>query len=128
MKEKVRQSNFELMRLISMFFIVLYHMIIITGGDLIHHTSGMTNVILDFISLFIIVHVNSFILITGYFQCKQEFSFKKILSLIGSSLKYNDPFSAITFSFIVLLYISFSVLVKIKLQTFCVNVILLIEI
>ena len=64
MKEKVRQSNFELMRLISMFFIVLYHMIIITGGDLIHHTSGMTNVILDFISLFIIVHVNSFILIT----------------------------------------------------------------
>lgn len=88
MKEKVRQSNFELMRLISMFFIVLYHMIIITGGDLIHHTSGMTNVILDFISLFIIVHVNSFILITGYFQCKQEFSFKKIVSLIGMAWFY----------------------------------------
>lgn len=77
MATKFRDSNFELMRLISMFFIVMYHFIIPTGGNLINTTAGMTNVIIDLICLLIVVHVNSFVLITGYFQCEKKFSWKK---------------------------------------------------
>lgn len=88
MKKTIRESNFELMRIISMFFIVLYHMIISTGGDLLNTTSGMTNVILDLICMLIVVHVNSFVLITGYFQCEKKISWKKALSLIGMAWFY----------------------------------------
>lgn len=85
---KFRDSNFELMRLISMFFIVMYHFIIPTGGNLINTTAGMTNVVIDLICLLIVVHVNSFVLITGYFQCEKKFSWKKVLSLIGLAWFY----------------------------------------
>lgn len=97
MKEKVRQSNFELMRLISMFFIVVYHMIVPTGGNLINNTIGMTNVIIDLISLLIIVHVNSFILITGYFQSQNKFSLKKLLSLVFMAWFYKIIIACIFF-------------------------------
>lgn len=88
MTKKLRDSNFELMRLISMFFIVIYHFIIPTGGNIINTTDGMTNVVLDLLCLLIVVHVNSFILITGYFQCEKKFSWKKVLSLIGLAWFY----------------------------------------
>ena len=78
-----RFSNFELMRMISMFFIVLYHFLISTGGKLIHHTTGLTNIFFVFLSLIIIVHVNSFIIVSGYFQCDKKVSIKKFLSLVG---------------------------------------------
>ena len=81
--KKERLSNFELMRIISMFFIVVYHFIINTGGQLMQHTTGLTNIFFVFISLIIIVHVNSFIIVSGYFQYDKKINIKKILSLIG---------------------------------------------
>ena len=78
---KQRNSNFELMRIISMFFIVLFHMIISTGGNLINNTEGLTKIALEFICMIIIVHVNSYILASGYFQHDKKISIKKIFSL-----------------------------------------------
>jgi len=72
---KIRQSNFELMRIVSMIMIVLWHIII--HGHLIDNTTGGINLFLNLILCLCIVHVNSFVLVTGYFQYDKEFSLKK---------------------------------------------------
>lgn len=74
-----RESNFELMRVISMFMIVLWHIII--HGKLIYMTEGATNLAYNLLLCILVVHVNSFVLATGYFQSKSTFSLKKFLRL-----------------------------------------------
>lgn len=64
-KVKMRNSNFELMRIVSMFFIVIYHIII--HGKILENSHGTTHFLLYIILAICIVHVNSFILVTGYF-------------------------------------------------------------
>lgn len=95
--KKERHSNFELMRIVSMFFIVLFHMIISTGGNLINNTTGLTQIILEFICMIIIVHVNSYILVSGYFQYDKKFSLKKMLSLIGMAWFYKVTIAVIIY-------------------------------
>lgn len=87
MKTKVRDSNYELLRIISMFFIVLYH--IILHGRLLSNTIGVSNFVFRIITLFIIVHVNCFMLITGYYQSKSTFKFKNLFSIIIQIAFYN---------------------------------------
>ena len=78
MKFSVRQSNFEFMRIVSMFFIIIWH--IILHGGLINCT-GVLKLAIDFIFLLVVVHVNSFVLLTGYFQCEKKFSLKKFFNV-----------------------------------------------
>lgn len=94
---KIRESNFELMRIVSMFFIVLFHMIIVTGGNVINHTTGLTHQFISFIALIIIVHVNSFVLLSGYFQYDKKASSKKVISLIGMAWFYKIIIALIIF-------------------------------
>ena len=61
--KKERDSNFELMRIISMFMIVLWHIII--HGKLIYMTEEATNLIYNLLLCLFVVHVNSFVLVTG---------------------------------------------------------------
>lgn len=75
----VRQSNFELMRIISMIFIVLYH--ILVHGKILEHSTGAIEIILIFLESLILVHVNSFILITGYFQSQSNMKLSRALSI-----------------------------------------------
>ena len=82
MKKKIRQSNFELMRIISMFFIVIWH--IIVHGGLLNNTIGVNHFLIQLILCIIVVHVNSFILISGFFQYSKNFSLKKFLSVFFS--------------------------------------------
>lgn len=81
MKEKKvsRQSNYELMRIISMLFIVLYHILI--HGKILEHATGTMEILLVLIESIIIVHVNSFILASGYFQCKSTMKVGKAISI-----------------------------------------------
>lgn len=83
---KIRQSNFELMRIISMFMIVVWH-VIISGVGLSQANATLT-LFLDIIKSILVVHVNSFILVTGYFQSTSRFHYKKILNLIATSWFY----------------------------------------
>ncbi len=77
---KERQSNFELMRLVAMFLIVLAH--VLSHGKLMSNTEGILQVIVQIIACFTVMHVNSFILVSGFFQYKQEkHNKKKILNL-----------------------------------------------
>ena len=79
MKIKERESNFELMRVISMFMIVFWHVLV--HGKVLAHTTGVTNLLCYLLMCIFLVHVNSFILACGYFQSEHQFSLKKFLNL-----------------------------------------------
>ena len=85
---KVRESNFELMRIISMVFIVLWH--IICHGNIIGNckTPEVKSIFLALKYIFI-VHVNSFVILMGYFQCNKRFKLSKIMSLIFQIVFYS---------------------------------------
>ena len=89
-RSRNRQSNFELMRIISMVFIVICHLV--TRTTLLLNCTPSLFLAIRFIQLFITVHVNSFILITGYFQYKKQPSQKKAISLLGTSWFYRILF------------------------------------
>ena len=88
MKEKdIRQSNFELMRIISMFYIAFLHFF--CHGKMFDKTSGYTNIIVICIAALLVVHVNSFVLLSGYFNYDKEFKLSKIIRLNNSMWFYN---------------------------------------
>ena len=89
MKQKERNSNFELMRIVSMIMIILWHMYIYGGirdRGVVQNPS--LQVIFDFLYCVYMVHVNSFVLLTGYFQYDKKIKAKKIASIIDMSLFY----------------------------------------
>lgn len=86
-KKEIRNSNHELMRIISMFFIVINH-VIYHGHVFDNNTNSTLEYILYLVMLIIIVHVNSFILLTGYYQCKKNFKQSAIWKIISASLFY----------------------------------------
>lgn len=84
---KVRNSNYELMRIVSMFLIVVGH-ILLLGRVLYNCENQGVKFIVDIMEFLTIVHVNSFVLVTGYFQSKSKFKQSKLWSLINSSYFY----------------------------------------
>lgn len=89
MKQKERNSNFELMRIVSMLMIILWHMYIYGGirdRGVVQNPS--LQVIFDFLYCVYMVHVNSFVLLTGYFQFDKKIKPSKIVSIIDMSLFY----------------------------------------
>ena len=86
-KDKQKESNFELMRIISMFLIVLYH-VIYHSNIIFNSYYTSSKIILTLIEVFTLVGVNSFILLTGYFQSKSTFKIKKIINIIIQFLFY----------------------------------------
>lgn len=90
-----RLSNFELLRITSMLFIIMWH--VIQHNNALFNTSNTLNFIISFIFVFISIHVNSFILVTGYFQYNKKTKYKKIVNLIGQVLFYNVFYIIISF-------------------------------
>ncbi len=78
-QESTRESNYELMRICSMFMIVVWH--ILYHGKVQLQSSGLLLYIIYFLEAILIVHVNSYVLVTGYYQCKSKFKLKKLISL-----------------------------------------------
>ena len=60
---KVRQSNFELMRILSMVFIIISHILI--HGKVLDNTAGVLHLFFTLLMSFALVHVNSFVLISS---------------------------------------------------------------
>ena len=67
MKKNARNANYDLMKILSMFFIVLYH-VIVHGNVLANIHNYTLYLITEIVLLICLVHVNSFVLVTGYFQ------------------------------------------------------------
>ena len=85
--KNVRNSNYELMRITSMFLIVVWH--IICHGHVIDNCSNSClKIIIQFIYFFAVVHVNSFILLSGYFQSKSTFKQSKMWSILNANWFY----------------------------------------
>lgn len=84
--KKVRDSKYELLRIISMFMIVLGH--VIGHGGVQDNVSGSLFVVVEMIKAFLIVHVDSFVLVTGYYQCKSDFKAAKLFSLNNAAWFY----------------------------------------
>ncbi len=81
-KNKVRQSNLELLRIVAMFYIVLYHLILYSTEGFWYELTTLT----------LHIGVICFMLITGYFGVR--FSSKGLLRimlmcLVGSVLMYS---------------------------------------
>lgn len=81
MSEKVinRNSNFELMRICSMLMIVFWH--ILAHGQILNNTAGTFNIFLYFLSSIIYIHVNSFVLLSGYFQSEKPIKLSKAIKI-----------------------------------------------
>lgn len=86
--EKVRNSNFELMRIISMFFVVLWH-VILHGNVIENCTNPAIKILLQVIMFCIIIHVNSYVLLSGYFQSKSKFKLSKFIKLFFQVVFYS---------------------------------------
>ena len=86
--KKERQLNFEVLRIISMFLIVIFHYS--DWGGLIHIENSTANRLLgDFINIGGRLGVNLFILISGYFLIESKFKVKKLLKLGFEILFYS---------------------------------------
>lgn len=85
-----RMSNFDFMKIISMFFILLWHFMHNTG--LLASTTGFLHFTLILFWFILIVHVNSFVMVMGYFQCEKKFRFSRLLSLNNAAWFYKVLF------------------------------------
>lgn len=80
--KKERNSNFELMRIITMFMIVLWHFI--RNGPMPQHIDGSLKIILIFLNALIEIHICSFVLLSGYFQYNKKMKLSKVITLNNS--------------------------------------------
>lgn len=95
---KKRESNFELLRIISMMMIVTLHLLFNEG--ILNLDALSSNYILGWSleSLFIVAS-NIYVLISGYFLINSHFSFKKVLKIWLSVLVYSYGISFILYFF-----------------------------
>lgn len=93
-KNKMRDSNFELLRIICMMFIFLYHYI--NYGGILNVGSYTIN---KLTALFFYsggrLGVNIFILIMGYFMIKSKFKIKKVLKMMFQVFFYSSILAVI---------------------------------
>ena len=85
MKE-VRNSNHELMRIISMFLIVLGHVLLF--GGLLDTTNPSVSIVYNLLEFILIMHVNSFVLVSGYYQSEKKFKQKNLWKIINACWFY----------------------------------------
>lgn len=90
MNKVQRQSNFEMLRIISMILIVMSHCDDIFGlADLYGYSFGINTIITDWFHIGGQIGVGCFILISGYFMVEQQYSNKKLLKLVGEVWFYS---------------------------------------
>lgn len=85
--KKERYSNFELLRIICMCLIILFHFVWHSNYEA--PDLSKTKYFLAFINMFGELGVNCFILITGYFCINSRFKLEKIIKLLSQVLFYS---------------------------------------
>lgn len=80
MNKVERKSNFELLKIIAMLAIIMFHYVYKSGYSVDILTPY--NVFIKSVWFFGEIGVNLFMLITGYFMIKSKFSYKKLVSFI----------------------------------------------
>lgn len=85
-KVEERKSNFELLRIVSIFLIIVFHYVFKSGYEF--ESNSLHNYILKIFYFFGELGVNSFILLTGYFMIKRNISIKKIICICFETFFY----------------------------------------
>lgn len=80
---KVRDSNIELFRIFLMLMIIAHHYVVNSGITELYNFDNVSGnqVFLELWGWGGKVGINCFLLITGYFMCKQDFTWRKFLKL-----------------------------------------------
>ena len=101
MKEKTREVNIELFRIIAMFMVVVTHSI--QHSYLLESTqiSNINFILVDFIKILTGICNACFIIISGYYMVNSKFKFQKILSLWGRTIFYS-----------VILYVIYNIMIR----------------
>ena len=87
--KKIRQSNFELLRIISMFMIICFHYAVHSIDKLENNFNFGSNFIYTFFMSGGPLAVLLFIMITGYFMIKSDIKIKRLIDLEIQVLFYS---------------------------------------
>lgn len=92
-EKKVRSSNLELFRIISMLLIISHHYIVNSGllnpdGPMYSGTATFKTYFMFLMGAWGKIGINCFMMITGYFMCKSQITAKKYAKLIFEVLFY----------------------------------------
>ena len=79
-----RERQFEVMRTVAMFFIVVYHCLTHgVGGEYdfsIHSPASLSNILFsDFLLVFSSISVNLYVMVSGYFLVDLDFKMSRIV-------------------------------------------------
>lgn len=93
MKKKLRDSNLELFRIITMLLIVAHHYVVNSGltapdGPIFAEPLSSDSLYLLLIGAWGKIGINCFVLITGYFMCKSEITATKFFKLLFEIMFY----------------------------------------
>lgn len=89
-ERKVRESNYELLRIIAMILIVMSHCDEIFGLSTLYSLSlGPNKLVNDFLHMGGQIGVGSFLLISGFFMVNKNVSISKLLKLAGEVWSYS---------------------------------------
>ncbi len=99
MKKEIRNSNLELLRIISM-ILIMFHHYAIHGFLPVSFRFTMNKLILDFLSLGGQLGVSCFVLISGYFMLDSKFTLQKLFKIVGEVLFYSIGIGCLFFFFL----------------------------
>lgn len=93
MEKSIRQSNFELLRIVCMMMIVILHTLGHGGAYTEIKVESSNMIVVHIMESLSIVAVNCYILISGYFGINSKFNLKKLYSLYWKMLFYSITIS-----------------------------------
>ena len=76
-----RNYGIDLLKIISMLFVIIHHIILWGGYGLSSGQSGLKGIILAIINAFSLNAVNCFVMCSGYVMCRKEFKIVRIMKL-----------------------------------------------
>lgn len=91
--KKLRDSNLELFRILTMLLIVAHHYVVNSGltspdGPIVANPLATDSIYLLLIGAWGKIGINCFVLITGYFMCKSEITATKFVKLLFEIMFY----------------------------------------
>lgn len=94
--KKQRNSNFELLRIVAMYLIVLHHCTVHGVFSYVSDNIGMVEHINNFLCIFLSsggkIGVTLFVLISGYFLSLKEFKIERLLKIYLKMFAYSVLF------------------------------------
>ena len=97
---KVRDSNIELFRILTMLLIVAHHYVVnsgltLSGSPIFEDRFGWRSIFLTIMGAWGKTGINCFVLITGYFMCTSNISVRKFVKLLGEVMFYRIAINSI---------------------------------